>query len=248
LERGKRYALVGASGAGKSTLLRVLAGLYAAESISIDQDGGPAILASSDVAAFLRATTTLIPQDAEVFEASLGENLSLCATLTGAPGSSECLQALQVAGVDEFIAIDAQALELQIAERAANWSGGQRARVALARGVLAAAGSSLVLLDEPTASLDLNSELRVYERVFAHFQDSCLVSSVHRLHLLDRFDEVLVMHGGRLVAQGPAALLSTTSPEFRQLLASYEQHSALLEHARRSDEREGLRLRSLSRR
>ena len=102
---------MGASGAGKSMLSRVLAGLYAAESVSIDQDGGLAILASSDVATFLRATTTLIPQDGEVFEASLGENLDLCAPLSGTAGSAEYLQALQVTCVDEFIALDARALE-----------------------------------------------------------------------------------------------------------------------------------------
>src|SRR5262249_27770137 len=139
---------------------------------------------------------------------------------------------------------NAQALELRVAERAANWSGGQRGRVALARGVLAAAGSRLVLLDEPTASLDLNSEQRVYQRLFAHFRDACLISSVHRLHLLERFDEVLVMHAGRLVAQGPASLLALTSPDFRQLLASYQQHSALLESARGVEERDGIRQRN----
>jgi hypothetical protein len=82
----------------------------------------------------------------------------------------------------------------------------------------------------------------VRELVFRH----PLVSSVHRLHLLERFDEVLVMCAGRVVAQGPAPLLALTSAEFRQLLASY-QHSSLLERALRQDERDGLRLRSLSR-
>ena len=54
-------------------------------------------------------------------------------------------------------------------------------------------------------------------------RSSCIVSSIHRLHLLDRFDEVIVMHEGRVVAQGPAALLAATSPDFRQLLAMYRQ-------------------------
>lgn len=68
LERGKRYALIGASGSGKSTLLRILAGLYEAEQVVLDQPGGPAIVTPREVARFMRANTTLVPQDAEVFE------------------------------------------------------------------------------------------------------------------------------------------------------------------------------------
>ncbi|MGK3908238.1 hypothetical protein ABI084_15465, partial [Enterococcus faecium] len=77
----------------------------------------------------------------------------------------------------------------------------QRQRVALARGVLAARGSGLVLLDEPTASLDPATEQRVYARLFETFADACLISSVHRLNLLDRFDGVLLMSEGRLIDQ-----------------------------------------------
>jgi ABC-type transport system involved in cytochrome bd biosynthesis fused ATPase/permease subunit len=117
-------------------------------------------------------------------------------------------------------------LDTPISERAANWSGGQRARVALARGILAARGSSIVLLDEPTASLDPKTEAGVYDNLFAEFKNACVISSVHRLHLLERFDEVLVMHNGRLVAQGPAHLLAVTSPDFRQLQAASARQSA----------------------
>lgn len=227
LERGKRYALIGGSGSGKSTLLRALAGLYEAERIILDQSDGPAIMSSVEAAKFLRATTTLIPQDAEVFEGSLAENLGLCESLLGAPSAQDYLRAIEVARVNEFIEPTIAGLDVAVAERAANWSGGQRARVALARGVLAAAGSSLVLLDEPTASLDPRTEGLVYDRLFAAFSDACVISSVHRLNLLDRFDEVLVMHNGRLVAQGPASILSATSPEFRQLLAAQRKEERL---------------------
>ncbi len=220
LERGKRYALIGGSGSGKSTLLRVLAGLYEADRIVVDQSDGPAILSTAEAAKFFRSTTTLIPQDAEVFEGSLAENLGLCESLLGAPSSEQYADALELARVSEFIAPTDEGLNVAVSERAANWSGGQRARVALARGILAARGSSLVLLDEPTASLDPKTEGAVYENLFRAFEDACIVSSVHRLNLLDRFDEVLVMHDGRLVAQGPASVLSATSPDFRQLIAA----------------------------
>lgn len=226
LERGKKYALIGGSGSGKSTLLRVLAGLYEAERIVIDQSGGPAIMSPIEAARFLRGTTTLIPQDAEVFEATLAENLSLCESLAGPPARDRYVHALELARVSDFIEPTDAGLHVAVAERAANWSGGQRARVALARGILAAEGSSLVLLDEPTASLDPKTEAAVYDNLFLHFQDACIVSSIHRLHLLERFDEVLVMHQGRLVAQGPQTLLAAMSPDFRQLMAAYRRESA----------------------
>lgn len=221
LERGKRYALVGGSGSGKSTLLRALAGLYETERIIIDPTPGPAILAPAQAATFLRTTTTLIPQDAEMFEGTLAENLALCESLTGTPDSHNYSHALDLARVSEFV--DPSQLDVQVAERGANWSGGQRARVALARGVLAARDSALILLDEPTASLDPRTEAIVYDNLFAAFRETCLISSIHRLNLLDRFDEVIVMHGGRVVAQGPMDLLTLTSPNFAQLMATHRK-------------------------
>ena len=227
LERGKRYALIGSSGSGKSTLMRVLAGLYVAEHIVVEPSEGAILRTPVDAARFLRGSTTLIPQDAELFEASLGENLAMCESLHGEPPADRYQRALELASVSDFIAADAQALQSPIAERAANWSGGQRARVALARGILAAHGSSLVLLDEPTASLDAKTEAAVYDNLFAEFADTCIVTSVHRMNLLERFDEVLVMSNGRLVAQGPAAELAATSPEYAELhAASLRQRDA----------------------
>jgi ABC-type bacteriocin/lantibiotic exporter with double-glycine peptidase domain len=107
-----------------------------------------------------------------------------------------------------------------VAERGANWSGGQRQRIALARGVIAAHDCGLLLLDEPTASLDPETERKVYENLFAAFRDSCIVSSIHRLNLLDRFDEILLLQDGRLIAHGTARELAERSAEFRALLAA----------------------------
>jgi ATP-binding cassette, subfamily B, bacterial len=217
LERGKRYALIGSSGSGKSTLLHVLAGLYCPERIALSIDGGAICVCPGDAASTLRAAATLIPQDAEMYEGTLAENLSLCESVSGPPHPVDFPGALDVACASEFVAASGIGLETPIAERAANWSGGQRSRVALARGVLAAVGSGLVLLDEPTASLDPATEARVYANLFATFKESCVVSSVHRLNLLGLFDEVLVMQGGKLVAQGTADELSLNCREFQRL-------------------------------
>ncbi len=219
LERGKRYALIGASGSGKSTLLRVLAGLYPAERITLTANGGPICVSPAEIAQFLRSQATLIPQDAEVYEGTLGENLGLCESVLGPPAPNAYAVALEAACATDFVQPTPLGLEASVAERAANWSGGQRARVALARGILAAGGSSLVLMDEPTASLDPATEARVYTNLFAAFAESCLVTSIHRLSLLGRFDEVLVMRDGRLVAQGTPDELALTCPEFQRLTA-----------------------------
>jgi ATP-binding cassette, subfamily B, bacterial len=218
LERGRRYALVGDSGSGKSTLLRVLAGLYCAERLALRWDGHAPVASTQEAARILRANSTLIPQDAEVFAGSIAENLLLCARADRAPVSRDLAHALDVAAVD-FVERDEQSLTSEVAERAANWSGGQRSRIALARGVLAAQGSALVLLDEPTAHLDAATEARLYSNLFAEFAGACVVSSVHRLHLLERFDEILVMRAGRLVAQGPLDALILDCPEFQELSA-----------------------------
>ncbi|HKO20561.1 MAG TPA: ABC transporter ATP-binding protein, partial [Acidobacteriaceae bacterium] len=217
LHKGKRYALIGASGSGKSTLLRVLAGLYPAERVALTLDGGPTCVAAQEAAQILRDGATLIPQDAEVYEGTLGENLALCETVCGPPAPRAYSEALELACATDFVQPTPLGLEAPITERAANWSGGQRSRVALARGILAAQGSALILLDEPTASLDPATEARVYTNLFDHFAQACVISSVHRLSLLDRFDEVLVMRDGRLVAQGTVVELALSCPEFQRL-------------------------------
>jgi ABC-type multidrug transport system fused ATPase/permease subunit len=217
LQRGKRYALIGASGSGKSTLLRVLAGLYPAERIGLTLDEGPIRVSPMEAGQILRSCATLIPQDAEVYEGTLGENLGLCESVSGPPDARSYAGALEAACATDFVEPTLIGLESSVAERAANWSGGQRSRVALARGILAASGSALVLLDEPTASLDPATEARVYTNLFGLFAEACMVSSVHRLSLLGRFDEVLVMQEGRLVAQGAPEELASSCPEFQRL-------------------------------
>jgi ABC-type multidrug transport system fused ATPase/permease subunit len=226
LQRGKRYALIGGSGSGKSTLLRVLAGLYLPQQISVAWDGGAASSDPFDAARLLRATTTLIPQDAEVFEGTLAENLALCEASSGAPSPTLYPQAIATACADAFVDSSETGLEAAVSERGANWSGGQRQRIALARGVLAAQGTALLLLDEPTAALDPTTEKRVYANLFAAFKDAAIVSSVHRLNLLDRFDEVLILDQGKLLDRGSVDELQARSPEFAALVAAQRQDAA----------------------
>ncbi|WP_291450975.1 ABC transporter ATP-binding protein [Cupriavidus sp.] len=193
LRRGARVALIGPSGGGKSTLLRALAGLYRPQHGELRRDG----MAEDWIE--LRALATLIPQEAEVFEASVEENLTF-----GEPADAAALHAAVHTGVfDEVLQRMPDGLASPLSERGANLSGGQRQRLALARGALAAQGSSLLLLDEPTSALDPQAEARVFDRMFAAFPSACIVASVHRPSLLARFDTIVVVETGRVVDAGP---------------------------------------------
>jgi ATP-binding cassette, subfamily B, bacterial len=98
-----------------------------------------------------------------------------------------------------------------------NLSGGQKQRLALARGILAARAADLVLLDEPTSSVDPKTEALIYERFFEEFADKVIVSAMHRLHLLPKFDYIYILDKGRVVDEGTFADLKARSAPFAEL-------------------------------
>ena len=209
LRRGERLALVGPSGAGKSTLLRVLAGLYDAQAGHIDIDGIPQLGLKH-----LGAISTLIPQEAEIFEASARENI----TLDTPVDEASMQQAVHASAFDHVLQSLPQGLDSAMSERGFNLSGGQRQRLALARGVLAARDSSLLLLDEPTSALDPLTELRVHHRLDSAFPQACIVASVHRLSLLAHFDRVVFMVAGHVADVGTVDELADRQPMFAEML------------------------------
>lgn len=208
LRRGARIALVGESGSGKSTLMRVLAGLYAPQRVAFTIDG----TARPDLID-LGAIATLLPQDPEIFESTIEHNI----TMGLEHGGDAVRRVCALACFAPVLQVLPAGLATMISERGVNLSGGQKQRLALARGMLAARDSSLILLDEPTSSIDPATESLIYDALCREFADACIVSSVHRLHLLPRFDHVVLMRDGRIIDQGPVADLLARQAQFRAL-------------------------------
>jgi ABC-type multidrug transport system fused ATPase/permease subunit len=223
LARGERVALIGPSGSGKSTLLRVLAGLYEPPHGYISVDGA-AVFGTRT----LGEIVTLIPQEAEVFEASVRDNLAF-----GVEYADDALhRAAWLAQFDNVIASLPQGLDTALSERGSNLSGGQRQRLALARGLLAAQGdarrppSSLLLLDEPTSALDQLTEARFFRRLREALPDTTILATVHRLALLEHFDRVVLMAEGRMLDEGTPSELAERQPLFREMLRDASEQPA----------------------
>jgi len=218
LKRGEHMALIGPSGSGKSTLLRLLAGLYQPSHGYYQVDGEVRFGLRS-----LAPVATLVPQDAEVIEASVRDNLGFGV----AQPEGRIARAVKLSAFDEVLAGLPQGLDTLVAERGANLSGGQRQRLALARGFLAAdpgvdPRGSLLLLDEPTSALDQVTEARVFQRLRENLPDTSLIASVHRMSVLAQFDKVVLMQAGRIVDCGSVDALLARQPLMREMMQGSE--------------------------
>ena len=231
LQRGKRYALVGPSGSGKTTLLRLLAGLYAPSAGQLQADGQSPLPAAA-VAPALRSVATLLPQDAELFGGTLRENLAMADAAGGnaeaaqRTGDSHYARALETAQASAFVAKMPGGLDAKVTARGGNLSGGQRQRVAIARALVAAEASSLLLLDEPTSALDPSTEAALIESFFEARADATIVASIHRPSLLPKFDALIMVEAGRVVATGPLGTIHSDSPQLAAFLKQGEEAAA----------------------
>ncbi|MFP2897633.1 ATP-binding cassette domain-containing protein [Corallococcus sp. 4LFB] len=216
MRRGERIALVGPSGSGKSTLLRLLAGLHEPQpgTCTYVVDGEVPIGVQS-----LESVTTLIPQEAQVFEETFRENLTCHVACP--PAVLE--RAIHLAALDTVIASMPEGLETPLSERGGSLSGGQRQRLALARGILAAEGRagapcSLLLLDEPTSALDPTTERIVLSRLNEHLPETCIIASVHRMSALPFFDKVVLLANGSIVDVGTPMELTSRQGLFQEMI------------------------------
>lgn len=196
---GKRIALVGASGSGKSTLMMLLRGLYPVDKVSLSIDNE-----TFDTLEPLSHYASLIPQDPEIFEQSIRYNITMGLDVD----DETILKYARLARFHDVIATLPRGLDTDIKEKWVNLSGGQKQRLALARGLLMSQTSRLILLDESTSSVDVENETQIYTNIFTHYTDACIVASIHKLHLLPKFDSIIVIENGSIVEQGTFAYLT----------------------------------------
>lgn len=209
IKKGQKIALIGESGSGKSTLLAILRGLYGPETSEIIIDGE----VKKEGVALISNYVTFFPQEPEIFENTIAYNITL-----GLPCNEELMQ--EICENVHFLEVIGQlpnGFESNIVEKGVNLSGGQKQRLALARGVFAAQDSEIILLDEPTSSVDPMTESKIYKNLFERFKEQVIISSLHRLHLLPLFDYIYVMEGGQVKAEGNLEFLLKSSETFQKL-------------------------------
>ena len=191
---GERVALVGPTGSGKSTFVKLLQRLY-------DLDGGRILIDGVDVAlvtqASLRRAIALVPQDPALFHRSLSENIAY-----GRPDATpdEIIAAARRARAHDFISRLPRGYDTLVGERGVKLSGGERQRVAIARAFLADA--PILVLDEATSSLDMETERQVQAASEALMTGRTTIVIAHRLSTIRDADRILVFDEGRVTEQG----------------------------------------------
>ncbi len=192
---GEHVAILGRVGSGKSTLQKLAMGLYQPTEGAIMIDGID--LRQLDPTE-LRSRVGYVPQDVTLFYGSLRDNL----TLSNSQVSDAALvRAAEIANLSDFINRHPQGFDMLVGERGESLSGGQRKSVALARGVINE--PPILLMDEPTGSMDHSTEITVKEHLKEFVRGRTWLVVTHRNSLLEMVERILVIDNGKLVADGP---------------------------------------------
>jgi len=192
---GEKIGMLGRPGAGKTTLLKVIAGLVVPDQGEVLVDGyNLNAISVEDRAQWL----SYKPQDPVLFAGTLESNLLLAGV---AINSKRFEQALWASGLDDELRLGRLTLNMMIAERGSNLSGGQRQKVALARAF--AQPSRILLLDEPSLGFDPEGEALVAERLPQILEGATLLMTTHSAVMMQVIDRIIGLDGGRITADGP---------------------------------------------
>lgn len=194
IEKGKRVGICGPTGAGKSTILSLIARFY-------DTTAGQIYIDGKDITDFsldgLRSQIAFVLQDTALFYGSVRENIAY-----GRPDAAEeeIIEASKQANAHEFISRMPHGYDTLVGERGLTLSGGQRQRIGIARALVR--NSPILLLDEPTASLDTEAERIVMEALEKLMRGRTVVTIAHRLSTIADSDKIIVLHDGRVAEEG----------------------------------------------
>lgn len=215
---GTRLALVGLSGSGKSTLVKLLPRFYAPWRGTIAIDGVDVGKYPLEV---LRGNIGMVSQDSVLFEGTIRENI-----LLGRPDASEqeMFAAARQACVHDTIMTMPGGYDACVREHGKNFSSGQRQRIAIARAILRDA--PILILDEPTASLDVEAEAEVMRAIERLTAGRTVIMISHRLSMLGHVDEIAVLQTGRIVERGGYRQLKAQRGVFADLLAEQSRYMA----------------------
>lgn len=193
IEGGQKIALVGASGGGKSTLVQVLLGLYPAQHGEVRFGGVPVARIGLDR---VRENVATVLQQPAMFNDTVRGNL----TLGRRYSDQQLWQALEVAQLDDFVALLDDGLEALVGRQGVRLSGGQRQRLAIARMVLS--DPKVVILDEATSALDAETEYRLLKALGTFLKHRTTIIVAHRLSAVKQADHVYVFEDGQISEQG----------------------------------------------
>jgi ATP-binding cassette subfamily C protein LapB len=197
IRAGERVAILGRVGSGKTTLEKLILGLYQPTSGAVLVDGID--LCQLDPAE-LRRNIGYVPQDVMLFFGSLRDNLTIASP---AADDAAVLRAARVGGLLEFVNSHPRGFDMAVGERGESLSGGQRQAVAIARAAID--DPPILLMDEPTGSMDHSSEEEIKQRLREYASGKTLIVITHRTSLLELVDRIVVIDGGKVVADGPKA-------------------------------------------
>ncbi|HEM3171238.1 ABC transporter ATP-binding protein [Streptococcus suis] len=209
IEPGQMVGVVGATGAGKSTLAQLIPRLFDPQEGTVSIGGRDLKEVSKNT---LRDTVSIVLQKAILFSGTIADNLR-----QGAPGAD--LQRLEraagIAQAKEFIDRLDDTYESQVEERGNNFSGGQKQRMSIARGVIGE--PKVLVLDDSTSALDAKSEKLVQEALNHDLKGTTTVIVAQKISSVVKADKILVLDEGRLIGQGTHAELVATNDVYREI-------------------------------
>jgi ATP-binding cassette subfamily C protein LapB len=197
IKAGEHVAFIGRIGSGKSTIQKLMLGLYQPTSGTIRIDGVD--IRQLDPAE-LRRSIGYVPQDGSLFYGSLRDNIVLASPEVD---DSALLAAAELGGLLDMVNRHPRGFDLVVGERGESLSGGQRDGVAIARAVVNS--PPILLLDEPTGSMDSSSENEIKRQLKDYCRGKTMVLVTHRTSLLDLVERIVVVDHGKIVADGPKA-------------------------------------------